>query len=123
MKRVVTAEKLAYSVAEAAEASGRSDGSIRALIQRGDLPAKYPNSKPIVLVEDLEPWLQPSEPQIAAQRVAGPERDEAAAGPEQSFPSIDPVRFYTPEEMGPLMGLTPSSLRSFCRRSDGWVTG
>ena len=55
--------KLAYSIPEAAEAIGQSTDTIRRAIASGYLGAKYPNSKPIILADELESWLEslPSE--------------------------------------------------------------
>lgn len=55
--------KLAYSISEAAEAIGQSPDTIRRAIARGDLAAKYPNSKPVILASELSDWLDslPSE--------------------------------------------------------------
>jgi hypothetical protein len=58
----VTVEKpkLAYSVAEAAAASGLSESTIRAAYRSGALPVRYPTKgacKPVVLARDLQAWL------------------------------------------------------------------
>lgn len=58
-------QKLAYSIDEAAEASGYSSDTIRRAIRNSDLAVKYANTKPVVLASELEAWLTalPSEPQ------------------------------------------------------------
>lgn len=56
--------KLAFSIEEAAAATGYSTDSIRKAIRNNDLAVKYANSKPVVLASELESWLNalPSEP-------------------------------------------------------------
>ena len=56
--------KLAFSIEEAAEATGYSTDSIRKAIRKNDLSVKYANSKPVILASELESWLNalPSEP-------------------------------------------------------------
>lgn len=49
--------KLAYSIEEAAAATGYSTDSIRKAIRNNDLAVKYANSKPVVLASELESWL------------------------------------------------------------------
>lgn len=56
--------KLAYSIEEAAVATGYSTDSIRKAIRNSDLSVKYANTKPVILASELESWLNalPSEP-------------------------------------------------------------
>lgn len=54
----VTHSRLALTLPEAAEAVGYSLESVRAAIRRGDLVPSYANSKPVVMVEELERWLR-----------------------------------------------------------------
>lgn len=56
--------KIAYSIEEAAEASGYSTDTIRRALRNNDLVARYANSKPIILATELTDWLNslPSEP-------------------------------------------------------------
>lgn len=54
----VAKPKLAYSVAEAAEATGYSPTTIRQAIKSRTLIARYRNSKPVVMAEDLNAWLE-----------------------------------------------------------------
>ena len=49
--------KLAYSIAEAAEATGYSHDVIRRAIKSNDLIARYANRKPVIPVGELEAWL------------------------------------------------------------------
>jgi len=55
--------KLAFSIEEAAEATGYSTDTIRKAIRNNDLSVKYANTKPVVLASELESWLNalPSE--------------------------------------------------------------
>lgn len=50
--------RLALTLPEAAEAVGYSLESVRAAIRRGELAPAYANSKPVVMVEELERWLR-----------------------------------------------------------------
>ena len=50
--------KLAYSIEEAAAASGYSTDSIRRAIRNSDITARYANSKPVILAEELADWLR-----------------------------------------------------------------
>lgn len=56
--------KLAYNLKEAAEATGYSTDTIRRAIRNSDLTARYANSKPVILKDELEDWLRslPTEP-------------------------------------------------------------
>lgn len=56
--------KLAFSIEEAAAATGYSTDSIRKAIRNNDLAVKYANSKPVILATELQEWLEalPSEP-------------------------------------------------------------
>lgn len=49
--------KLAYSIEEAAEATGYSTDTVRRAIRNNDLSVKYANSKPVILASELESWL------------------------------------------------------------------
>lgn len=50
--------KLALSIEEAAEASGYSVDTIRRAIRNNSLIARYANTKPVVLVSELQDWLE-----------------------------------------------------------------
>lgn len=45
--------KLAYNIQEAAEATGYSTDTIRRALRNNDLSARYANSKPVILAEEL----------------------------------------------------------------------
>lgn len=55
--------KLAFNFEEAAEATGYSVDTIRRAVRNSELTARYANSKPIILVGELNEWLSalPSE--------------------------------------------------------------
>jgi len=63
----ITKKKLAYTYEEAAEAIGVSITSIRRIVDRGDLVARYPTKKPVILATELEDYLEglPTEAPIA----------------------------------------------------------
>lgn len=50
--------KLALNLPSAAEAAGVSIEIIRRAIDQGDLVPRYPSSRPVLLVKDLEAWLE-----------------------------------------------------------------
>lgn len=49
--------KVAYSIEEAAEASGYSTDTIRRALRNSDMTARYANSKPVILASELTDWL------------------------------------------------------------------
>jgi hypothetical protein len=51
------AARIAYSIPEAAEATGVSESSIRRAIASGDLIASYPTSKPVIAYDVLVAWI------------------------------------------------------------------
>lgn len=55
--------KIAYSIEEAAEATGYSTYTIRAALKNNDLVARYANTKAVILATELTAWLEslPSE--------------------------------------------------------------
>ena len=55
--------KLAFSIEEAAAATGYSTDSIRKAIRNNDLAVKYANSKPVILATELQEWLEALPPQ------------------------------------------------------------
>lgn len=57
-------QKLAYTFEEAGEAIGVSAATIRKLVRDSYLIAKYPTSRPVILVEDLRSYIEscPDEP-------------------------------------------------------------
>lgn len=50
--------KLAYTVDEAAEAAGVSVTTIVEACRDGFLVKSYPNSRPVILVDELRRWLE-----------------------------------------------------------------
>lgn len=49
--------RLALTRAEAAEAVGVSERTLRKAVQAGDLVERYVGSKPVIAVTELESWL------------------------------------------------------------------
>lgn len=55
--------KLAFTITEAAEATGFSADTIRRAVQAGDLPVRKPKingkqvKRPVILASDIEAWL------------------------------------------------------------------
>ncbi|MBT1001187.1 hypothetical protein KIH31_01115 [Paenarthrobacter sp. DKR-5] len=139
--------KLAFTLDEAAEACGYSVATLRRALRNHDLIARYANSKPVILVSELEEWLcsLPMEPKGGYPPVSrfaedeqsdlpGPELDvsgqgqplqaladpEAASGQPRTQRSSSPV-FRTPEEVAPELGISKSSVRTFCRISGAYT--
>ena len=50
-------EKLAYSIPNFAKAVDISVSAVREAIDKGDLVPSYPNSKPLILLEEGKRWL------------------------------------------------------------------
>lgn len=115
--------KLAYNLDEAAEATGYSASTLRIAIRRNDLVARYANTKPILLAEELLDWLRslPTEPKGGHQPLS--HLGDISAGwpgpPTVPQSSDNPARalFRTPEEVAPELGLSKSTLRTYCRIS------
>jgi hypothetical protein len=59
--------KLAYSIPEAAEATGYGVTTIKEAITVGDLTPRYANRKPVIPTAELERWIE-SRPTIAPNR-------------------------------------------------------
>lgn len=53
----MTATKLAYSLEEAAEATGYGQTTLKVAIRRGELVARYANAKPVIPATELQDWL------------------------------------------------------------------
>lgn len=51
-------KRLALTLNESAEACGVSKWAIEEAIRRGELVPRYPNSKPVIRVVDLDEWLE-----------------------------------------------------------------
>lgn len=49
--------RVAYSIPEAAAAVGVSRSTVQRAIDAGDLVVHYPNSKPLILADDLREWV------------------------------------------------------------------
>jgi len=56
--------KIAYSIEEAAAATGYSTDTVRRAIRNSELVARYANTKPVVMASELTAWLEskPTEP-------------------------------------------------------------
>lgn len=52
-----TKARIAYTLTDAAEATGLSERSIADAIRRGDLVAHYPTKRPQILADDLRDWI------------------------------------------------------------------
>jgi hypothetical protein len=50
--------KLAYTYAEAAEATGYSQDVIQRAVSAADMVASYANSKPVITARELERWVE-----------------------------------------------------------------
>jgi hypothetical protein len=50
--------KKAYTIPEAAEVASVGESTLKLAIDRGDLPKRYPSSRPIILESDLLAWLE-----------------------------------------------------------------
>lgn len=50
-------QKIAYTIAEAAELVGYSERTLKQAISDGNLAARYANSKGVIRHEDLESWI------------------------------------------------------------------
>lgn len=123
--------KLAYNLNEAAEATGYSTSTLRIAIRRHDLIARYANTKPVILAEELRDWLEslPTEPKDGHRPLSylvdevpgsfpGPPERPSMAPPERHQPASEAKAiFRTPEEVAPELGMSPSRLRAFCRAS------
>jgi excisionase family DNA binding protein len=50
-------ERLAYSLAEAAEVVGVSLPTLRRAIDKGDIVPRYPSRRPVIPAAELQQWL------------------------------------------------------------------
>ncbi|SEI45733.1 hypothetical protein SAMN04487917_101396 [Arthrobacter sp. yr096] len=50
--------KRAYNFEEAAVATGYSIDTIRRAVRNNELTARYANSKPVILIDELDEWLE-----------------------------------------------------------------
>jgi AraC-like DNA-binding protein len=116
--------KLAYNLEEAAEATGYSVSTLRIAIRRHDLIARYANTKPVILPEELLDWLRslPTEPKGGHQSLSYLDGDvEGWPGP-PAQPQRTPkppakAVFRTPEEVAAELGMSKSTLRHYCKAS------
>ncbi|WP_307076564.1 helix-turn-helix domain-containing protein [Arthrobacter pascens] len=115
--------KLAYSLEEAAGATGYSTSTLRIAIRRHDLIARYANTKPVILAEELLNWLRslPTEPRGGLQPLSDFPDDNPRPfpGPPRELAATPQVKalFRTPEEVAPEVGVSKSTLRGYCRAS------
>jgi hypothetical protein len=122
---IVEKPKLAYSLDEAAEATGYSTSTLRIAIRRHDLLARYANTKPVILAEELLDWLKslPTEPRGGHRPLSYLVEDGLEPAPFPGPPNVSPrtasvkAQFRTPEEVAPEMGISKSTLRTYCRAS------
>jgi len=60
-------DRIAFTLAEAAIASGVSTRTLQRAIADYSLPARYPTARPVILAEDLRAWLSASPSERAAR--------------------------------------------------------
>lgn len=51
------AVQISYDYDQAAQATGHSKDVIRRAVNAGDLPVRYPTSKPVIRAADLQAWI------------------------------------------------------------------
>ena len=134
----MTVPKLALTWDEAAEACGYSVRTLKEQVAKGNLLARYANSKGVIRVEDLAQWLDdlPAEPK-AGHRPVSTLADEkgvhtvdlpgcTSEGVITSDTLVDDLSttepvpkalFRTPEKVAPELGLAKSTVRHFARAS------
>ncbi|MDQ1059114.1 hypothetical protein QFZ23_003015 [Arthrobacter globiformis] len=108
--------KLAYNLEEAATATGYTVSTLRIAIRRHDLLARYANTKPIILADELQDWLRslPTEPK-GGHRPLSKCAEEVEGWPgqpeERQRTSLAPAKalFRTPEEVAPELGINDKS--------------
>lgn len=74
--------RLAYSIVEAAAATGYSTDTIRRAIRNNDLTARYANSKPVILAGELQSWLESLPTEAPGRRRSGSIPDDWWLEPE-----------------------------------------
>lgn len=59
-----SAGKKAFTIPQAAEVASVGESTLKAAIDRGDLPRRYPSTRPVILASDLDKWLEslPTDP-------------------------------------------------------------
>ena len=50
--------KLAFTIPEAAAVASVGESVLRRAIKSGDLPQRYPSTRPVILASDLDNWLE-----------------------------------------------------------------
>lgn len=55
---MTTLSKKGYTIPEAAAVASVGESTLRAAIKRGDLPQRYPSTRPVILASDLDNWLE-----------------------------------------------------------------
>lgn len=50
--------KKGFTIPAAAEIASVGESTLRAAIDRGELPKRYPSNRPIILASDLDKWLE-----------------------------------------------------------------
>lgn len=124
----MTVPKLALTWEEAAEACGYSVRTPKDQVARGNLLARYANSKGVIRVEDLAQWLDdlPAEPKAGHRAVSTLEDEKDVISSDtlgdttDGVGNTDPIPkplFRTPEEVAPELGLAKSAVRDFARAS------
>lgn len=60
----MTQSKKGFTLPEAADVASVGLSTLKAAVDRGDLPKRYPSGRPIILASDLDAWLEslPTEP-------------------------------------------------------------
>lgn len=116
--------KVSYNLNEAAAVTGYSTSTLRIAIRRHDLIARYANRKPVILGEELLDWLRslPTEPKGGHQPLSYLDRDVEGWPGQPEEPQPMPQRppkasFRTPEEVAAELGMSKSTLRSYCKVS------
>lgn len=134
----MTIPKLALTFEEATEACGYSVRTLRDQVVKGNLLARYANSKGVIRVEDLAQWLDelPVEPKAGHRPVSSLDDGEkgvhTADTPGRTkdvissdllgddLSTTEPVTkpcYRKPEDVAPELGMTKTELRNYCRIS------
>lgn len=95
--------KLAYTFDEAAEATGFDTATIKTMADRGEIVTRYAEGVSVIRIQDLDDWLSALPARRGGHRL-------------DSTPTAK-TTFRTPEEVAPELGISKTSLRSYCRLS------
>jgi hypothetical protein len=100
--------KHAFTIPEAAAVASVGESTLRAAIKRGDLPQRYPSTRPVILASDLDNWLQslPSDPPTRRSPAQSPKAAAASATLHESRG----VTLQQIEAQAAALGVTPESL-------------